>query len=210
MSRRWLTWAVDALLVVAVLGLVTFAARRHVPAGTLRLDRSDWRALTSGGAEIGAQKGKVVIVEFVDYQCPVCARMEPLMARLDHQFPNKIRRVVRHLPIESIHPQAMVSAKAVECAREQGATRRMHDLLFATQTSMKSIAFDTLGGSIGISNPVTFSTCMNREVHTRIRRDMDLASSLGISGTPTVVVDGLMLTSFSPPLLLSLVKSRLD
>ena len=210
MSRRWLTWAVDALLVVAVLGVITYVARRHVPAGTLRLQRSDWRALTTGGVEIGSPTGKVVIVEFVDYQCPVCGRMEPLMANLDNQFPSMIRRVVRHFPLESIHPQAMQSAKALECARDQGATRRMHDLLFAAQSSMKAIAFDTLGNTVGVSEPAAFTACMKQQDHPRIRKDMDLASSIGVSGTPTVIVDGLLLTSFSPALLLSLIKSRLD
>jgi protein-disulfide isomerase len=210
MSRRWLTWAVDALLVVAVLGVIMYVARQHVPAGTLRLSRSDWRALTTDGVEIGSRNGKVVVVEFVDYQCPVCARMEPLMAKLDHQFPNMIRRVVRHLPLESIHPQAMLSAKALECAREQGATQKMHDLLFATQAIMKSIAFDTLGSTVGVSNALAFSNCMQGETHPRIWRDMELASALGVAGAPTVIVDGLLLTSLSSPILLSLIKSRLD
>lgn len=210
MSRRWLSWAVDALLVVAVLSVVAYVARQNVPAGTLRLQKSDWRALTTDGVEFGSRNGKVVIVEFLDYQCPVCGRMESLMANLDLQFPNLIRRVVRHLPLESIHPQAMQSAKALECAKEQGATRKMHDLLFARQMIMKSIAFDTLGRAVGVSNPHAFSTCIKGETHRQITRDMDLASSLGLSATPTIIVDGLLITSFSPPLLLSLIKSRLD
>lgn len=210
MSRRRLTWVVDALLVVAVIGVITYVARQHVPAGTLRLSRSDWRALATDGAEIGSRNGKVVVVEFVDYQCPVCAKVEPLLARLDHQYPNKIRRVVRHLPLESIHPQAMLSARALECAKEQGTTQRMHDLLFATQPIMKSMKFDTLGPTVGVSNPSAFSNCMQAETNPRIRRDMELASSLGVTGTPTVIVDGLLVTSLSPPLLLSLIKSRLD
>ena len=210
MSRRWIAWAVDALLMVAVLGVMTYVVRRHVPAGTLRLTRSDWRAVSTGGMEIGVPGGKVSIVEFVDYQCPVCARMEPLLTQLERRFPNKIRRVVRHLPIESIHPQSMAAAKAVECARGQFSARRMHDLLFASQPSMNSIAFDTLGNIIGISDPTAFATCVKKQDHPRIRKDMELASSIGVSGTPTVIVDGLLMTSFSPPLLLSLVKSRLE
>lgn len=210
MSRRWLTWAVDGLLVAAVLGVITYVTRQHVPAGTLRLSRADWRALTTDGAEIGSRNGKVVVVEFVDYQCPVCAKVEPLMARLDQQYPNRIRRVVRHLPLESIHPQAMLSAKALECAREQGATQKMHALLFSTQSILKSIKFDTLGSTVGVSNPNAFSNCMQGVSHPRIQKDMDLASSLGVSGTPTVIIDGLLLTSLSPPVLLSLIKSRLD
>jgi protein-disulfide isomerase len=210
MWRRWLTLGVDALLVAAVVVVIMYVARQKIPAGTLRLQRSDWRALTTDGVEIGSPKGKVVIVEFVDYQCPVCSKMESLMSNLDHQFPNSIRRVVRHLPLESIHPQAMLSAKALECAREQQATRKMHDFLFANQTVMKSIAFDTLGRAIGVPSLVAFSTCMHTDSHLRIERDVKLATSLGVSGTPTVIVDGLLLTSFSPPLLLSLIKSRLD
>jgi hypothetical protein len=165
MSRRWLTWAVDALLVVAVLGVIMYVARQHVPAGTLRLSRSDWRALTTDGVEIGSRNGKVVVVEFVDYQCPVCARMEPLMAKLDHQFPNMIRRVVRHLPLESIHPQAMLSAKALECAREQGATQKMHDLLFATQAiEVDNVRY--VGSTVGVSNRLRSRTaCRVRHIH---------------------------------------------
>lgn len=210
MTRRWLTWAVDGLLLIGVVGGIIYVARQQVPAGTLRLSKADWRALTSDGVELGDTTGSVTIVEFVDYQCPVCAQVEPLLARLDQQFPGRIRRVVRHLPIESIHPQALVAAKAVECARDQAAADRMHDLLFGAQPLLKSLAFDTLGRAAGVPDPHGFSTCLNAAEHPRIRRDMDLAASLGVSGTPTIVVEALLLTSFSPTLLISLVKSRLD
>lgn len=209
MSRRWVSWSVDVLLVVAVAGVVFYVARQNVPAGTLRLAKADWRALTTDGLEVGAPDGKVSIVEFMDYQCPVCARVEPLLANLEKQYPNQIRRVVRHLPIESLHPQAMGAAKAVECARTQSVTREMHDLLFSLQPAMKEVAFDTLARAVGAADPVAFATC-HRGDHPRIRQDVDLAESLGISGTPTIIVDGLMLTSFSPALLLQMVKARLD
>ncbi|NUQ10704.1 MAG: hypothetical protein HUU26_00030 [Gemmatimonadaceae bacterium] len=73
MSRRWVSWTVDALLVVAMLGVIAYVARQQVPGGTLRLPGSDWRALVSGGVDVGANSGKVVVVEFVDSNAR-CAR----------------------------------------------------------------------------------------------------------------------------------------
>lgn len=210
MPRRWFNWAVDALLIVAVVGVVVYVARQNIPGGTLRLGRADWRALTTDGIEVGAQRGDVTIVEFVDYQCPVCSRVEPMLASVERQFPNRIRRVVRHLPIPSLHPQAMAAAMAVDCAREQTAARGMHDLLFAVQPSMASISFDTLATAAGVADRKAFAACLLRTDHPNITRDVDLAASLGVTGTPTIVVDGLMLTSFSPALLLSMVRTRLN
>ncbi|NUQ11164.1 MAG: thioredoxin domain-containing protein [Gemmatimonadaceae bacterium] len=209
MPRKWLNSSIDAALIAVLGGVILYVARQQTPAGTLRLSKSDWRALTNDRTAISGSDGSVVVVEFVDYQCPVCAQVEHLFSRLHQEFPDKIRRLVRHFPIESIHPQAMVSAKAVECARRQGTMKEMHDLLLANQAAMGSIAFDTLARTVGIDT-TAFSACLRAAADPQVERDVELGRSIGISGTPTVIVDGLLMTSFSPSLLMSLLKARLE
>ncbi len=210
MRAKWLNVAVDITIVIVAALAVAHAVAGRTPQGTLRVSSDDWRALTSEGPMLGPSKATVTIVEFLDYQCPVCARIEDVFVRLEKEHPGRIRRILRHMPITAIHPQAEVAAFAAECADKQAIVAPMHSLLLSQQAGLKGFSFDTLGRSLAVPDESRFADCvLSGEAGERVRTDVELASSLGVTGTPTIIVERLWLTSLSPALLLSVVRSKL-
>lgn len=96
--------------------------------------------------------------------------------------------VIRHLPLERIHPQAREAAKAVVCAEWQGRLREAHDALLADRSWISRQDWIGLGEAIGVGDLARFADCLkSRKAESRVDGDMRLAADLGISSTPTFV-----------------------
>lgn len=87
-----------------------------------------------GDAQVkGDKNAKVTIIEYSDFQCPFCQRSFTTMNQILTDYKGKIRLVYKHLPIQSIHPNAQIAAEASECAGEQNKFWEYHDNLFNKQ-----------------------------------------------------------------------------
>jgi len=139
----------------------------------------------------GDPTAEVIVVEFVDYQCPVCGRqIREIMPQLQANYidTGRIAYVFKDFPAERWHPRALQAAEAVHCAADQGQFMEMHDLLLLNQNALQEDALydhaETL--SLDIS---TFQDCMITNKHvTSIRSDFEEGESLGITGTPTFYI----------------------
>src|SRR3989338_5570869 len=83
----------------------------------------------------GNPKGKVVIIEYSDFECPFCGRHVPTINQILDQYGDDVKFIYRHFPLTSIHPNAQKAGEASECAAEQGKFWEYHDILFANQTA---------------------------------------------------------------------------
>lgn len=81
----------------------------------------------------GAANGKVVIIEFSDFQCPYCIRAYPTVRKVLQTYSNDVKFYYIQLPLVSIHPFAEKAAEASLCAQDQGKFWQYHDLLFTSQ-----------------------------------------------------------------------------
>ena len=97
-----------------------------VTAGTLDL---------SGAPIRGAADAPVTIVEFSDFQCGFCFRVNPTLAQLLDRYQGKVRVVFKHSPIEG-HTAAPLAHRAAFAAQQQGKFWEMHDRIFANQRAM--------------------------------------------------------------------------
>src|SRR5262249_30715493 len=86
-----------------------------------------------GGRITGPANAPITLVEFADYQCPMCKKWSPMISELMRRYPDKVRFEYHYYPLVQIHPNAMAAAKAAEAAGEQGRYWEMHDLLFDEQ-----------------------------------------------------------------------------
>ena len=130
--------------------------------------------------------GPIAIVEFADFQCPFCARHAtttlPTMKKelLDS---GKARYVAMNLPLD-MHPHALPAAEAAECAADQGAYWRMHDLLFARQKDLATTNYVTLAGELGL-NVLDFEACLQSDkAIARVKTHASEAQRLGVNSTP--------------------------
>lgn len=150
---------------------------------------------------MGALQPKVTIVEFSDYECPHCRSAHKAVRQIVSRFPDKLRLVHRHLPLDKacnktlkrpFHTRACEFAEAAECAGRQGRFWDMNDALFSAQEGMKSADVDpeTLAVRLGLDR-TDFKKCMeNHETTDVIAADIAAANALNLTGTPSFIVEG--------------------
>jgi protein-disulfide isomerase len=140
----------------------------------------------------------VVLEEYGDYQCPPCGMLYPVLKDIEHEYGNQLQIVFHHLPLTKIHKNAMNAARAAEAARNQGKFWEMHDHLYRNQNEWKDLddprpMFIQYARGLGLNADRFTHDLDSPEVEQRIVADMQKAASMGITGTPTVLIDGNML-----------------
>ncbi len=151
----------------------------------------DWRDENARGVRTGAAEPTVVITEFVDLECPYCARLAPTIDSMLVAFPDDVALVVHHLPL-SIHELAVPAAIAAECADRQGRFWPMYRALLSQQSSLASASWESFAVQAGVVDRSAFADCvaLPADSFPRIAYGRDLASRSGVSGTPTLWVNG--------------------
>lgn len=78
----------------------------------------------------GNVNSKVTLVEYGDYECPVCEGYFSTVAQVQQKYNDTVKFQFRNLPLLQIHPNAFAGARAAEAADKQGKFWEMHDLLY--------------------------------------------------------------------------------
>lgn len=138
----------------------------------------------------GDEDAAHTVVEYLDFECPFCARATGMGAELREHFGDRVRYVVRHLPLEDVHPHAFLAAVAAEAADRQGKFWQMHDRLFSHQSHLEPADLREHAAAVGLDLE-RFDADMNDEaLHARVREDEASAATSGARGTPTFFLDG--------------------
>ncbi|MCG6950456.1 MAG: DsbA family protein [Acidobacteria bacterium] len=154
-------------------------------------------AIAEGTPERGAKDAPIVLVEYTDYQCPFCKRVQPTITALTERYPGQIRHIFKNLPLPN-HPQAQLAGEASLCAQDQGKFWEFHDWLFANQRTMNRESMVAAAVELGMDGEA-FTTCVDEGTHTaRVRADMTEARSFGITGTPGFLVNGRVVSGAQP------------
>ncbi len=141
----------------------------------------------------GNKNAPVILLEFSDYQCPFCGRIQPTISRLINDYKHNVAFGYRHFPL-SFHKEADEAAIATECAREQDKFLELHLLLFSRQKAQTSIDLKKYAREIKIRYPEKFDKCLDSEkFRGLVEQDISDGSKLGITGTP-----GFLVGTFNP------------
>ena len=153
---------------------------------------------TDDDPSIGPANAPVTIIEFSDYQCPYCqVWYNQVYQQLLASYPNKIRFVYRDLPLP-MHPEAVPAAEAADCAGEQNAYWKYHDALFGQQYGLNRAAYEHYAADLGLDTKA-FTACLDSQRYqAEIQADASDAGRVGISGTPSFVVNGRILVGALP------------
>jgi protein-disulfide isomerase len=145
----------------------------------------------------GPANAPVTLVLFSDFQCGFCQRVNPTITQLLARYPEKVRLVFKHLPIEG-HTLAPLAHRASLAAHEQGRFWEMHDRIFANQRAMSRADLLAHAAALGLDVP-KFTAAMDAEPTGKlVERDMAEAEKVGIDGTPTFFVNGKPLVGAQP------------
>src|SRR3989344_3197928 len=128
---------------------------------------------------IGSPDAPVVIVEYADFQCPYCELVNPVFKRIVAESNGEVAWVFRHLPLESIHPQARPAALAAECVAALGgndAFWKFADALYANQGELGGALYAREAAELGVDF-TQFTDCLNKKLYTS-RVDADLSEAV--------------------------------
>lgn len=160
---------------------------------------ADLLVITAEDHVLSAGTPKLAVIEYVDFECPVCGRFfwetYPVIRR-DYIDTGKVRWVVRQFPLRSIHPQAQLAAQASECAAQQGAFFAYHDALFEHQNALAGDDLKTYAAQIGL-DAGAFDACLDTGATLpAVQQDVDGANRIPVTGTPTFLIGDQVVVGF--------------
>ena len=145
----------------------------------------------------GPSTAPVTVIEFSDFQCPFCSRVEDTLSQVEKEYGPKVRIVWKNNPLP-FHPNAMPAAQAAMAAGEQGKFWEMHDLLFKNQQALDRATFEKHAESLHL-NMNKFKKALDDNKYAKpIGDDQALANTLGARGTPSFFINGKPLRGAQP------------
>lgn len=143
----------------------------------------------------GRADAPVLIEEFGDFQCPPCGLFHVTMSRIERDFPAQVRFAFHHYPIKTQHKHAESAARATEAAGMQGKFWELHDLIYDKQKDWKDATdarpiFTNYAKSLGLNLPKFTQDIDGAQAAARIATDERRAQRIGVTGTPTVFMNG--------------------
>jgi protein-disulfide isomerase len=137
----------------------------------------------------GPAVAPITIVEYSDYQCPFCARVNPTLERVVQTYGDKVKIVFKDFPLPN-HPEAPKASEAAHCAGEQGKYWEMHDRLFANQQALQVPQLKQYATALEV-DMTAFNECLDSGKHaSRVAENMRAGEALGVASTPTLYVNG--------------------
>lgn len=207
MDKRF--WAILAAIAIVLIGVFIVTNHKTTAPGS---KSSSSTQLTNHVT--GAGKSGVTLVEYGDYQCPVCAEYYPALKQVVSKYTDQIHFQFRNFPLVSIHQNAFAGARAAEAADLQGKFWQMHDLLYeqsiatiqnsSVQTWVNAQNpqdyFDQYASQLGLNLTKFKQDFASSTVNNRVNADLGEANKLGLTGTPTFYLDGTQISNPQPTL----------
>jgi protein-disulfide isomerase len=145
----------------------------------------------------GPKHAKVTIVEFSDFQCPFCSRVNPTLAQITKTYPNDVAIVFVNQPL-AFHDRAEPAGRAFLAAARQGKGWEMHDKLFANQQALSDADLEKYATELKLNVGKWKTDYQSSELKEQVKADQTLANSVGANGTPTFFINGRELVGAQP------------
>lgn len=174
------------------------------------------RMQLSGAPTLGDAKAPVTLVEYSDFECPVCRNLHDVLRGLLPNYAGKVRVVFKDFPLDQLHPWARTAALAGRCAYRQNpaAFWKLYDLIYDNQDLISaSTAWTKLTEYARQSGLDTeaLNTCMaSQEAAAEVNAGRANGELLEVNSTPTIFVNGRRMVGSDPHLLEQYIKYELE
>lgn len=154
------------------------------------------RVATGEGRVLGDANAPVTIVEYADFQCPVCKRAESeVLSKIEKDYVTSGRVNIEFRMYPFIGQESWDAAQAAEAAREQGKFWEYHDALFNAQGRENGGAYSydnlvKIAREVGLDVAQFEATLTSNKYLAPIQKEVDEAVSAGVKSTPTFFVNG--------------------
>ena len=152
----------------------------------------------------GPATAKVTVVEFSDFQCPFCSRgYNTMEQQVLKEYGDKVKFYYKNYPLP-FHPWATLGAVAAECAKEQKpeAFWTLYKGLFEQQKDITPENVKEKSHAILADSKIDmakFDDCFdNKKTLDKVKADMAEGSSVGVTGTPSFIINGRLLVGAQP------------
>ncbi|PYP67525.1 MAG: disulfide bond formation protein DsbA [Gemmatimonadetes bacterium] len=132
---------------------------------------------------LGTAHAAVTLVEYGDFECPLCGRAYTELKRVLRQVGGKVRFVFRHFPLSEEHPHAQHAAEVAEAAA-------VHDLLYQRQAALADEDLVEYARELGLDAERVRRELASHVHAARVREDVASGTSSGVTGTPRFFING--------------------
>ncbi len=147
------------------------------------------RVSTEHNYSLGPEDAPVTVVEFSDYECPVCRKTHENVVLIRERYEGKIRWVFKDYPLRQ-HRWAAKAAEAARCAGDQGKFWEYQDAIYASGKELNPEQLKFQAGQTGL-DVERFQECLTSGRHAKaVERDREEGRASGITSTPTYIING--------------------
>ena len=135
----------------------------------------------------GNLQGDITIVEWSDFQCPYCRRVEPEIRQVV-QDDGKVRLVLKDWPI--LGPVSVTAARMALAAKFQDKYFQAHDAMMGVSSKLTEPRINELlaGAGVDMDRLKSDLSAHAREIDAILKRNNDQATAFGFRGTPSFIV----------------------
>ena len=161
---------------------------------------------------MGSESAGLTVVEFSDFLCPYCAKAAKFLKVAGSSNHDRARFVFRHYPLDkscnprlssNVHPGACLLAEGAVCAQEQGKFWAYHDIAFETKGKISRSVIQNIAERIDMDLEA-FNSCLDSNRGLKVvTEDIQAAINAGVTGTPTLFINGRKLRGVPKPWVLN-------
>ena len=216
--KRW--WGKIIMLLILILGLLTIYftllfvnSFKHIDQGDVfNPELGTWvtyeqyqasqqdvsQILTEDDPSQGTDEPIIYIVAYESFGCPYCADNQPDLKAMMEKFGGITRLIFKDFPTEGTHTNVFDAHLAAGCAQDQDSFWEYHDVLFANQGEFSKSQLKKYASDLGL-NTSDFNQCLDNEEHSQeIRQDYAQGVNLGVTGTPSYIINGQLMPGEIP------------
>jgi protein-disulfide isomerase len=160
---------------------------------------------TANSPVLGDPHAQVTLVEYSDFECPVCRSLHDALRGMLPNYP-QVKVIFKDFPIEALHPWARTAALAGRCSFQQqpAAFWKMYDLIYDSQDIISAenawSKMTDYASQTGL-NIETFKSCLGgTQAAAEVDASVVNAKQLEVSSTPTLFVNGRRIVGADPHL----------
>jgi protein-disulfide isomerase len=128
------------------------------------------------------------MVLFTDFECPYCGKIEPLIKQVLQRNPETVKLVFKNMPLQ-FHEFADPAARAALAAGKQDKFWEFHDALFAAEELNTTVIKD-IAVKLDLDMEQWLQDMASMEIRRKIYTDIQDAKKAGVTGTPTIFING--------------------
>ena len=202
-NKAWIVFSVICIALVG--GLIYLSSSNKIDVSGVNANKVQQPSKDNGQIgdhTSGNMESKVILIEYGDFQCPGCGDAYPILKQITTKYESQLGFIFRSFPLPTLHPNALAAATTAEAADMQGKYWQMHDKLYENQDSWNQLSgedrtnyFGTLATSIGVDSGKLLAVLNgdsddSLRVNKKINYDTALGKKQGVSGTPTLFLNG--------------------